>query len=380
MRDIEAGHIDCVVVYKVDRLSRSLMDFTRLVQVFETSDVSFVSVTQQFNTTTSMGRLTLNMLLSFAQFEREVTGERIRDKIAASREKGMWMGGHPPLGYDVRDRKLRINRTEARLVRHIFERFVEIGSATKLVAELDAEGHRTKSWTTTAGKTRNGRAFHKGDLYRLLNNRVYLGEAVHKGKSYPGEHKAIIEPELWTKVRAILAENPRTRGNRSRAKTPAPLKGLLRCGHCGRAMTPTHTRKKDRLYRYYVCMTAARRRHDDCPIGLVAAGEIETAVLDQLRGIFRAPEIVARTWRTAMAESGERITASEVAGALNALDPLWESLFPAEQARLLGLLVERVTVSTDGIDIKLRPTGLRDIVAELGSTGPPTAHEGSEAA
>ena len=199
LADIEDGRIDVVVVYKIDRLSRSLMDFSKLVEVFDRGGVTFVSVTQSFNTTTSMGRLTLNILLSFAQFEREVIGERIRDKIAASRKRGMWMGGFVPLGYEVRDRKLVINEPEATTVRMIFERFVEVGSATTLARALAAEGVRT----------RRGRLVDKGFLYKLINNRVYIGDAVHKGTAYPGEHEAIITRALWDKVHGILRESPR---------------------------------------------------------------------------------------------------------------------------------------------------------------------------
>jgi DNA invertase Pin-like site-specific DNA recombinase len=194
LADIERGLIDVVVVYKIDRLSRALMDFTKLVEVFDAHEVTFVSVTQSFNTTTSMGRLTLNILLSFAQFEREVIGERIRDKVAASRARGMWMGGFVPLGYDARDRKLVVNEAEAVVVRRIFAGFAEIGSGTKLARVLRVEGVTTK----------RGKPFDKGDLYKLLNNRVYLGEAVHKGTSYPGEHQAIVPRELWDRVHAIL--------------------------------------------------------------------------------------------------------------------------------------------------------------------------------
>ena len=182
LRDVEAGLVDVVVVYKIDRLSRSLTDFSRLVEVFEANSVTFVSVTQSFNTTTSMGRLTLNILLSFAQFEREVIGERIRDKFAASRRKGMWMGGNVPLGYRVENRKLLIQEDDAATVRMIFERFLSIGSATILARTLNAEGITS----------RGGRPVDKGYLYKLLSNRVYIGEAVHKGTSYPGEHQAII--------------------------------------------------------------------------------------------------------------------------------------------------------------------------------------------
>jgi DNA invertase Pin-like site-specific DNA recombinase len=211
LRDVEAGRIDVVVVYKVDRLSRALGDFARIVELFERHNVSFVSVTQQFNTTTSMGRLTLNILLSFAQFEREVIGERIRDKFAASRRRGM--GGIPPLGYDVPDRKLEVNESEAELVRLIFGRFLQLGSATELARELRSAGHTTKRWTTQDGKHRPGKPIDKGSIYKILANRVYLGEAVHKGVSHPGEHEAIVERDVWDKVHDILDGNARRRGN-----------------------------------------------------------------------------------------------------------------------------------------------------------------------
>nr|QQZ50280.1 recombinase family protein [Phenylobacterium glaciei] len=215
LADIEAGLVDVVVVYKIDRLSRSLMDFSRLVEVFDRQNVTFVSITQSFNTTTSMGRLTLNILLSFAQFEREVTGERIRDKIAASRRRGIWMGGHTPMGYDVKDRKLIINAGEAAVVRGLFERFVQLGSVVELVRDATAHGLCSKS----------GRPIDKGLIYKLFRNRVYRGEAVHKGTSYPGEHKAIIDEALWDKVHSIIAISPRTRAKNSRRTTPALLKG-----------------------------------------------------------------------------------------------------------------------------------------------------------
>jgi site-specific DNA recombinase len=200
LADIDAGLVDVVVVYKIDRLSRSLMDFSKLVEVFDRNAVTFVSVTQSFNTTTSMGRLTLNILLSFAQFEREVIGERIRDKFAASRKRGMWMGGWTPLGYDVVDRKLVVNEAEADLVRHIFARFLELGSVTLLLRELRQVGAITKQ----------GKTFDKGTVYKLLNNRVYVGEAVHKGAAYPGEHAALIQPGMFERVQAILATNGRS--------------------------------------------------------------------------------------------------------------------------------------------------------------------------
>ncbi|MEQ9811848.1 MAG: recombinase family protein [Azospirillaceae bacterium] len=211
LADIEAGLVDIVVVYKIDRLSRALMDFARLVELFDRHQVTFVSVTQSFNTTTSMGRLTLNILLSFVQFEREVAGERIRDKFAASRKKGLWMGGHPPLGYDVVDRRLVVNEAEARTVRLIFSRFLEIGSATTLARQLAKEGITSK----------RGRPVDKGFVYKLLANRVYIGLTVHKGEAYPGQHAPIIDRDLWDRVHAILKESPRARAAKTRGR-PRP--------------------------------------------------------------------------------------------------------------------------------------------------------------
>ena len=225
------------------------MDFSKLVEVFDRAGVTFVSVTQSFNTTTSMGRLTLNILLSFAQFEREVIAERVRDKIRASRQKGMWMGGSVPLGYVVKDRKLVVHEPDAAVVRSMFERFLRVGSATVLAQELRAEGVLTTK----------GRPIDKGYLYKCLSNRTYLGLAIHKGTAYPGEHAPIISQDLWDKVHAILAENGRTRSARTRAQTPALLKGLI-FGPTGAAMSPTHTRKGNRLYRYYVSQDVLQQR------------------------------------------------------------------------------------------------------------------------
>jgi site-specific DNA recombinase len=352
LADIEEGLVDVVVVYKIDRLSRSLMDFSRLVQVFDRFGVTFVSVTQSFNTTTSMGRLTLNILLSFAQFEREVTAERIRDKIAASRAKGLWMGGNVPLGYVVKDRKLVVDEADAAIVRAIFQRFVRIGSATVLAQELHREGVRS----------RRGKLIDKGYLYKLLNNQTYLGLAVHKDVAYPGEHAAIIDQSLWDKVHAILAENTRTRSANTRAQTPALLKGLI-FGPTGAAMSPTHTRKGSKLYRYYVSQDVLKRGPGACPIGRVSAAEIEAAVIDQLRGVFRQPEIVVGTWRAARGEQDD-VTEDEAREALLQLDPLWDELFPAEQARIVQLLIERVDVRMHGVEVRLRPNGLAGLVRE----------------
>jgi DNA invertase Pin-like site-specific DNA recombinase len=352
LTDIEDGLIDVVVVYKIDRLSRSLMDFSKLVEVFDRNGVTFVSITQAFNTTTSMGRLTLNILLSFAQFEREVTAERIRDKFRASRMKGIWMGGNPPLGYDVGNRKLVVNPVEAEQVRWIFARFIEIGSGTVLANEATARGITRKS----------GKPIDKKDLYRILNNRVYIGEAVYKGDSYPGEHDAIVDAATWDKVHTILQVSPRQRAARTRAETPALLKGLL-FGPDGAAFSPTHTRRGGKLYRYYVSQTVLKHGAGSCPIGRVPAGEIEAAVIDQLRVVFRQPEIVAGTWKAARAHTAD-ITEAAARAALQQFDPLWDELFPAEQARIVALLVERVDIGTDGLDVSLRVDGLGGLAQE----------------
>ena len=251
LSDVSAGQIDVVVVYKVDRLTRSLSDFVKIVDIFDQHAVSFVSVTQQFNTTSSMGRLTLNMLLSFAQFEREVTGERIRDKIAASKKKGMWMGGLPSLGYDVKDRKLIVNTKEAETVRYIFRRYSELKSVRELKEDLDATSIVSKVRTASDGSRYGGQPIARGALYLMLQNRIYRGEIVHKGKSYPGEHEAIVDEALWTNVQAILAQNRVDRANGKAGNEPNQLTGILFDARGGR-MSPTHANKKGTRYRYYI--------------------------------------------------------------------------------------------------------------------------------
>ncbi|WP_374330186.1 recombinase family protein [Aestuariivirga sp.] len=355
LADVEAGLIDVIVVYKIDRLSRSLMDFARLVEIFERNQVTFVSVTQSFNTTTSMGRLTLNILLSFAQFEREVIGERIRDKVAASRKRGMWMGGYVPLGYDVRDRKLVVNENEAATVRMIFQRFASIGSATMLAKALAAEGVLNK----------RGKLVDKGFLYKLINNRVYLGEAVHKGTAYPGEHAAIIDQTLWDNVHAILQESPRLRAKNTRAQTPALLKGII-FTETGTAMTPTATKKGSRLYRYYASMDLIRNRPIGDSVGplRLPAGMVEDAVIGEIRRMIRAPEIAARVLKM-LREESPTVDEKATIKALGEFDQIWTALYPAEQTRIIQLLVDRVTVGTSGIAVDLRHEGLGSVLRDM---------------
>jgi site-specific DNA recombinase len=289
LADIEARRIDVIVVYKVDRLTRSLSDFAKLVEVFERRGVSFVSITQQFNTTTSMGRLTLNILLSFAQFERELIGERVRDKIAASKKKGMWMGGTVPLGYDVRERKLVVNEAEARTVIDIYQRYRRLKSVRSLQVELDTASIRSKRRLRPDGTEYGNCRFSQGALYLLLQNRTYRGEATHKGNAYPGEHAAIVEQPLWDAVQAVLAENRVQRATGANTKAPSLLTGRL-FDEAGERLTPTWSVKKGTRYRYYASTSlvkgdgrtrSLRRR--------IPAGNLENVVIERLRHFLSSP-------------------------------------------------------------------------------------------
>ncbi|TXI70926.1 MAG: recombinase family protein [Limnohabitans sp.] len=373
MADIEAGRIDIVVVYKIDRLTRSLTDFAKLVDVLDRNGVSFVSVTQQFNTTTSMGRLTLNILLSFAQFEREVTGERIRDKIAASKAKGMWMGGTPPLGYDVVERKLLVNETEAELVRYIFRRYAEHGSAAELVRELAIEGRTTKAWQTQNGQFREGRPIDQQYLFKLLRNRIYLGEIQHKDTSFPGQHEAIIDQDTWDLVHAFV--DRRKQGPREGiTQHPALLAGLLHAPD-GQLMIHSYTRKKNgRLYRYYVPYLHKRRNAGATlspgvtDIGPLPAADIEAAVLEQIQQALRAPQLLLATWRSCQKHpKGALLEEAQVVVAMQRIGKVWDQLFPKEQQRITQLLIERVQLHDRGLDILWREDGWLGLGEDIGS-------------
>jgi site-specific DNA recombinase len=284
LADIEAGQIDCIVVYKVDRLSRSLLDFSRIIETFDKHGVSFVSVAQQFNTTNSLGRLTLNILLSFA-FEREIISERTRDKMSAARRKGKWIGGMPMLGYDVDPKggKLRVNEVEAQRVRQIFKQYLEHGSLIPTVRALNGRGWTTKGWTTKDGRERLGQPFTKNGLFRLLTNVVYAGKVNHKGTIFPGEHPAVVPDDLWEKVNAQIRQNSRTGGREARNNYGALLRGILHCATCGTSMVHTYTAKGTRRYRYYVCWRAQQQGGDACKTKSVAAPVIEDSVHERIR-------------------------------------------------------------------------------------------------
>ncbi|MBN2294219.1 MAG: recombinase family protein [Pirellulales bacterium] len=439
MEDIEAGKVDCVVVYKVDRLSRSLLDFSRMMETFERHQVSFVSVTQQFNTTSSMGRLTLNILLSFAQFEREIISERTRDKMAAARRKGKYVGGAPILGYDIdRDRScLEVNEQEAARVCQIFELYLDQQSLIPTIAELDRRGWVTKRWTTKKGKRLGGRLFNKNNLYGLLTNVTYIGKIRYKDEVYEGQHQGIVDPEIFERVQRLLRLNHRTGGARVRNQFGALLQGLLYCAPCGCAMTHSHTTKNgSKRYRYYVCVNAQKRGWQNCPSRSIPAAEIEQFVVDQVKAVAGNPALIAnallqvrqqaeeslRTLESERqtidrdllktnieiqkvaieaatsegespvsrrladlqerAQNGERrlteireeslrlragmVDEEDVARALREFDPLWQSLSPREQARVLHLLIERIDYDgEDGtVSVTFRPTGIRELSEE----------------
>ncbi len=362
LEDVREGLIDVIVVYKIDRLSRSLADFSKLVELFDEHKVTFVSVTQSFNTTTSMGRLTLNILLSFAQFERELGGERVRDKIAASRAKGIWMGGMPPLGYDVVERKLLPNAVEAKLVKRIFERYIALGSITVLSNELRAEGVSTKSWTTIKEKHRAGKLIDKGYLYKLFKNPVFIGVAAYKGKHYAGEHEPILDKAVWDQAQELLGRNDgekRARQNRP-SQAPSLLKGLIFADD-GWAMTPSFTVKNGKHYRYYVNTASIKISKDACAIPRVPAGEIEAAVIGQVRKVLQAPEVIAQAIREVQ-EFDPEADVQQSIQTLQSIEPVWDELFPAEQARIVQLLVDRVTVSPTGIRVDMKTEGMRELI------------------
>ena len=308
LNDIEAGRVDVVVIYRLDRLSRSLRDFLNMMEVFDNRKVSFASVTERIDTTSSAGRLFLNMILAFAQFEREVAAERIRDKIASAKRKGKYVGGRPLLGYDVDREKmcLVVNPEETKLVRHIFQRFCQVGSCMKVAHELNATNQRMKAWTTRKGRAMGGDTWLKTDVHHLLTNRRYIGLVPHKNETFKGEHEAIIDRKTWDRVQGILSTNRHARANQTRKSTAAILKGLLRCGHCDAAMVPTYTTRRGKRYHYYLCHAAGKAGRDSCEIRSVAAGQIEGAVFTYLKDIFADPEMVARTFQVTQQQAAEQ--------------------------------------------------------------------------
>lgn len=307
--DIKAGRVDCVVVYKVDRLSRSLLDFAKLSELFDQHGVSFVSVTQQINTGNSMGKLMLNVLLSFAQFEREIIAERTRDRMAAARRKGRWIGGRPFLGYDVapEGRALLVNELEAIQVRRAFEVYLEERSISQSVRRLRSEGIRLKKWVNRAGNTTGGGMMTKGSLHSMLSNVAYIGKVSYEGEIIEGAHEAIVALDVFEAVHAQLRENNRTGGTKVRNKHDALLRGLLRCSHCGTSMSHSFTKKKSgKIYRYYVCQRAMKEGWTICPTKSVAAGDIEGFVVDRIKALGSDPELQQEVIDSFLNQQAER--------------------------------------------------------------------------
>jgi len=344
--DVTAGKIDVVVVYKVDRLTRSLSDFAKIVETFDQRKVSFVSVTQQFNTTSSMGRLTLNILLSFAQFEREVTSERIRDKIAASKKKGMWMGGQPSLGYDVKDKKLIVNKAEAETVRHIFQRYTELKSVRLLKADLDAAGIVSKARTASDGSRYGQKPLARGALYLMLQNRIYRGETVHKDKNYPGEHEALVDEALWSEVQALLASNRIDRGSGTTDRQPSLLAGILFDAQ-GERMTPTHATKRGTRYGYYVSRSLLTGKAKDLGQRIPAAA-LEALVTHRIRDWLADPAGVFQAVQDVTPDAGNQKRLIERTKHCAAM---WQDLKSDDRQAVLGAIVTRVQVFADRIEI-----------------------------
>lgn len=358
LADVAAGKIDVILLYKIDRLTRSLSDFARIVDVLDHAGASFVSITQSFNTTTSMGRLTLNMLLSFAQFEREVTGERIRDKIAASKRKGMWMGGPVPLGYIVRDRKLIIEPREAEQVRQIMRRYIVLGSVRALVEELNSDGYRTKVQNRTSGPHKGGCLYRRGTIYHMLANRMYRGDIVHKGEAYPGEHEPIVSEELWDEVQRALANRSQGGSTRQTARWPSLLINLLFDGE-GRPMSPSHSTRKAanadgapqrRRYRYY-------QTRSDAEGGVawrVTASDVEPLVRSRLASFLEDQQAII-----AMAEDrSPHIIDTVISSSLEMATKL-RSHATGECRDIIENIVRRIDLSQDNIVISVNNVGLR---------------------
>ena len=357
MRDIENGEVDVVVVYKIDRLSRSLGDFTDLSKIFERHNVSFVSVTQQIDTSNAAGRMMLNILMSFAQFEREMTSDRIRDKIYATRKKGLWSGGMIPFGYKTVDKRLVPDPVTAPVVRHVFARYAESASAKLVASELQKKfGPRT--FGSKKGGDTTWRMMH---VYRILRNPVYKGELLHRatGEVFHGLHEPLVDAALWEDCRRILDESAGLQPSAHR-ETVAILKGLVRCGHCGGAMAPVFTVKRKGLrYSYYRCVSSTKVADSECPLRGVSGELLERQVVAQLGTIFKTPEFLR------LAAEGSGRTEDEVREALSDIPSFFGGLFPPERERLLHCLVREVVVRTDGIDIEFRTDGMEELVKEV---------------
>ena len=354
LADIEGGKVDRLVVYKIDRLSRSLLDFAKLADFLEKHAVSIVSVTQQLDTSTSMGRLTMNMLLSFAQFEREMVSDRTRDKMRAARRRGKWTGGMPRLGYDVAPEgsRLAVNKEEAEQVRAIFSLYAGNPSLTAVSQELNRRGIRRKCWKTKKGRWHEGKLWDVANLRRLLTDPIFSGKMTLGTETFPGEHEAIVPKALFQRVQTLMKENRRTGSAPSRNREGALLGGLLRCTACDAAMIHSWTRRSGRLHRYYVCGRAQKRGWSTCPTKSVPAVEIETFVVEQIRG-------------TDSGSFQDRQAREDITRALAAVMPIWDVLLAPEKGRILRLLIQRIDYDGHRLQVRFRISGLAALAAEF---------------
>ena len=349
--DVQAGKVTTVVVYKVDRLTRSLSDFAKIIEVFDKHKVSFVSVTQQFNTTTSMGRLTLNVLLSFAQFERQLTGERIRDKVAASKKKGMWMGGVVPLGYECVDHRLAINQAEADTVRKIFRSYLKPGCVSKLKNYLDTEQIRSKIRTSSSGRKSGGVGYSHGALYHLLNNRIYIGRIVHRGEVYPGQHEPIISPGMWNEVSALLRANNQAHRKPQSGSTPGLLTGILRDAR-GVRFTPTHTLKGGKRYRYYTSQAVIQGKANVSANARIPAPELESLVIGQIGLMLESLE------KYLTGDTG--LEREEILDRAKEMASRWSGDKSSVDNEFLRNVLKSVVVGRDAVSIRVDETKLVD--------------------
>ena len=344
LSDCEAGLVDIITVYRIDRLSRSLTDFADLTKKFDEWGVQFVSVTQEINTATSAGRMMLNILMTFSQYEREVITERIRDKMSASRKKGMWVGGRVPFGYVVDNKHLVIFEEDAKIVRRIFQRFIEIQAPKLIAGELNAAGLRT----------RQGQLWQRDHIYRILNNHTYIGEVKYKDAVCKGEQEAIITREVWDRTREILKNNRHEDDPRDRQGIIAPLKGVLRCGHCDCAMMPTYSNKGAKRYYYYLCHKETKRAVAECPVHQIPSEDVEMLVRLQLRKILTEPGMVAQ-----FAEQ-TGFNPTEIMEFFK--EKFWNELTPGEYNRMVQLLVEKAVVWEDRLEIELKIAGIKSLM------------------
>jgi site-specific DNA recombinase len=424
MADIKAGKIDVLVLYKIDRLSRSLLDFMNMAEFFEQHNVSFVSVTQDINTSTSAGRMMLNILMTFSEYERDVITERIKDSIAGAKKRGKFCGGVPILGYDVNSstKKMEINKKEAKLIKEIYKLYAESGSAFEVAKKLNFQGYHTKSWTSKKGKHHSGNKFSPKGVYRILNNPLYIGKVPHNDKIYNGEHKAIIDQKLWDKTQRLLKANSKTAPGSRRNATASPFKGLLTCGYCGGSFGLTYTGKKDRRYMYYLCMTDHARTEQQCPLHRFAAGNLDKIILQQLARIFKTPSMLVNLYnelrkreklkrkellkrqseletalqkirneihsggniaelrhkftildnellevKNDLKNLGEVYSTHDLLETCDSIEAIWEELFPAERYNLARQIIDKITLYTDHILMDIKHHGLKSLITELRS-------------